>query len=178
MSNVITQKDLKDACKELHDRAETTRLAQDLITGTIDSHIYNIYCYQLYLIADAIEQKIDIGKNLARRNSLVQDIALSPASRVDAVPATTAYVQYLTNLNVDKIKGHIYAHYLGWLYGGQMIAKKLSLPKNHLTFENVKECVDHVRDNILVDLTVDDAEEAKIAFTFIILMYNELYELY
>ena len=178
MSNVITQKDLKDACNELHDLAEKTQLAKDLVAGSIDLHLYKLYCYQLYLIVDAIENKVNVGEKIKRKESLLQDVGSSIDGELAIMPATKAYVVYLKNLDVSKLKGHIYAHYLAWLYGGQFISKKLSLPKQHLIFDNVKECIDYIRSSILVDLTTDDAEEAKIAFTFTILMYNELYELY
>jgi len=178
----ITQKDLRDACTELHTHAEKTRLAQELIAGTIDPMVYKNYCYQLYLIADVIESRIQMPNDLYRRHSLVMDIAECPSGPVTACPATIEYAKYLSNhYNPQlhgRLKGHIYAHYLGWLYGGQMIAKRLDLPKNHLRFNDVKACVDHVRSVQLTMIFDRDAEEAKKAFAYIIRIYQELYELH
>jgi hypothetical protein len=178
----ITQKDLRDACTELHTHAEKTRLAQELIAGTIDPMVYKNYCYQLYLIADVIESRIQMPNDLYRRHSLVMDIAECPSGPVTACPATIEYAKYLSNhYNPQlhgQLKGHIYAHYLGWLYGGQMIAKRLDLPKNHLRFNDVKACVDHVRSVQLTMIFDRDAEEAKKAFAYIIRIYQELYELH
>ena len=177
-----SQQDLRLAVKDLHDQAETTKLAQDLISGTIDPIVYKNYCFQLYMIADAIEAKIAIKEDLCRRYSLVQDIAESPSGTLTACPSTVKYVEYLSkqfNPGLHgQFKGHIYTHYLGWLYGGQMIAKSLNLPKNHLKFNNVKENVNYIRNVILVYLSQRDLDEAKLAFEYTINIYKELYELY
>lgn len=177
----ITQQDLRQACAELHKQAETTQVAQELISGTMDPLVYKNYCYQLYLIADAIERKMDLPAGLQRRNLLVQDIAECPTGPVRACPSTIEYVGYLSRMFNPRLhgqmKGHIYTHYLGWLYGGQMIAKKLVLPKNHLRFENPKDCVDYVRTVILGLIFDRDAEEAKKAFEYSIRIYQELHEL-
>ena len=176
----ITQKDLRDACAELHKEAEKTQLAQELIAGTIDPAIYTNYCYQLYLIADLIESQIVMTDDLYRRHLLVKDIALGPSADVKACPSTEKYLSHLSRCYNPQVngqyKGHIYTHYLGWLYGGQMISKRLNLPKHHLHFNNVRECVDHVRDRLLGLVFDRDAEEAKLAFSYTIKIYNELYE--
>ena len=176
----ITQKELREACNELHTIAEKTRLAQELISGSIDPLIYKNYCFQLYLIADAIERKINLDTALARRVELVKDVAECPPGSVSVCAATIEYVGYLDQMYSPSLtgwfKGHIYAHYLGWLYGGQMISKNLSLPKHHLRFDNVKGCVDLVRNEILDQLHEHDANEAKVAFSYIIKIYDELYK--
>jgi heme oxygenase len=179
--NSITQKDLREACADLHDVAEKTRLAQELISGNISPLIYKNYCYQLWLIADVIESRINFIADLQRRHKLVMDIAECPEGPVVACNATLEYVKHLSaHYNPQlhgQLKGHIYANYLGWLYGGQMIAKRLSLPKHHLEFNNVKACVDYVR-NVHLGLVFDrDAKEAQLAFEYIIKIYDELYEL-
>lgn len=179
----ITQQDLKASCADLHKQAEQTRLAQDLILGNVDPLIYKNYCFQLYLIADMIESQIPMIDDLYRRHLLVQDIAKCPGMEVKACPSTKEYLSYLSRQfdpqKNGQFKGHIYTHYLGWLYGGQMIAKKLTfLPKDHLRFQNPKECVDFVRSKILVDLSEKDAEEARSAFRYSIKIYQELYELH
>jgi heme oxygenase len=177
----ITQQDLRQACADLHKQAETTRIAQELISGSMDPMVYKNYCYQLYLIADAVERKLSLMPELQRRHLLVQDIAECPTGPVHACPSTLEYVKYLSNMFNPQLhgqmKGHVYTHYLGWLYGGQMIAKNLTLPKKHLAFENPKACVDHVRNNILGLIFDRDAEEAKKAFEYSIRIYQELYEL-
>ena len=178
----ITQQQLRESCRELHDVAEKTRLAQELINGSIDPFIYKNYCYQLWFIADAVEARITMPTDLQRRHKLIMDIAECPSGPITACPSTIEYARYLSSHYQPQLhgqlKGHVYANYLGWLYGGQMIAKVLNLPKHHLRFENVKTCVDHLR-NVQLNMIFDrDAEEAKKAFEYIIRIYGELYELH
>jgi heme oxygenase len=174
--NNIDQKQLRAAVHLLHEQAEHTNIAQGLINGSIDPVKYKNLCFQLYLIADFIESKVQLPSTLQRRTAFVKDVAECPPAKVTAAFSTINYLNYLAGLGTD-LKGHLYAHYLGWLYGGQMIAKKLDLPKHHLAFENVKESVDYMRNSLLTNLTSDDAEEAKRAFEFIIAIYKEVDEL-
>lgn len=172
----ITQQELRSLCQEQHSLAEHTIIAQGMVDGTINSVTYKNLCYQLYLIADVIESRYSFAQHpdLYRKNKFVEDLAESSAGPVKICDSTQKYVTYLNNVDVEKLKGHIYAHYLGWLYGGQMIAKKLRFPSNHLRFNNVKNTVDYVRQNILNDLSTEDGEEAVVAFKNIIAIYEEL----
>jgi heme oxygenase len=179
----ITQQELRLIVQDLHSEAETTQLAQDLIAGTIDAAIYKNMCYQMWLITDAIEYQVqNLDQQLTRRHQFIQDIVECPNSQVRTCPATHQYVHYINNLyypwTSGQLKGAMYTFYLGWLYGGQMIAKKLTLPKHHLEFTNVKWCVDYMRNQILVNLTDRDGDEARRAFETTIKIYRELYELH
>lgn len=178
----ITHHELRQAVDSLHREAETTALARDLVSGQIDPAIYKNYCYQFYLITDAIEHCVDLDPRIQRRYTFVKDIAETSAGKVFHCPATDAYVNHIRSTSSSVIKGqlngHIYTHYLGWLYGGQMIAKNLELPKHHLAFDHVRECVDLIRQQILGLIFDRDADEAKIAFEYTIRIYREIYELH
>jgi heme oxygenase len=179
----ITQQELRSIIQDLHSEAETTQLSQDLISGTIDAQIYKNMCYQMYLITDAIEHKIEkIDSRIFRRHQFVQDIIECPGGSVKICNSTREYIEYINNMVLpdmtERLKGAIYVFYMGWLYGGQMIAKKLTLPVNHLQFDNVKSCIDYIRTVILKDLTDQDAIEARRAFAAVIAIYRELYELH
>jgi len=179
---MITQQELRTAVKDLHDMAEKTKLAGDLMSGKIDPLVYKNYCYQLYLIADVIESNVRLPVGLRRKLLLIDDMVDLPSGAVQACPSTIEYVDYLSRQYKPELhgqyKGHIYTHYLGWLYGGQMIAKNISLPTHHLKFDNVKACVDYVRDKVLVYLTDYDKTEARKAFEYTLKIYQELYELH
>lgn len=178
----ITHQDLRQAVDALHKEAETTQLAQDLISGNMDPSIYRTYCYQFYLITDAIEKCVDLDPRIRRRHAFVRDMAECQAGPVNACSSTETYVRHIhgTSSSVihGQLNGHIYTHYLGWLYGGQMIAKNLRLPKHHLAFDHVRECVDILRQQVLGMIFDRDAEEAKIAFGHTIKIYREIYELH
>lgn len=170
---IIDQKTLRQSVHDLHEQAEKTNLAQSLISGTITAYTYKNMCWQFFLITDYIEKITTLPPFLERRIAFAQDVAECTGEGIILCESTKEYIKYLEN-NHEKLKGHLYSLYLGWLYGGQLIAKKLSLPSNHLKFENVKLCVDHVRSTILANLTEDDVFEAQKSFEFIIKIYNEL----
>ena len=176
----ITQQELRSLCQEQHTLAEHTIVAQGLIDGTINPQTYKNLCYQLYFITDAIESRgitqfeFSQQRDLYRKDKFVQDLAECPSGPVVLCNSTKTYLEYLQSLSALLLKGHIYVHYMGLLYGGQLIAKKLNLPTNHLKFENVKSTVDYVRQNILNDLSSEDGAEAVTAFKNIIAIYEEL----
>ena len=84
------------------------------------------------------------------------------------------YVQYLSGLSANDRWAHVYVHYLGNMYGGQMIGKQLPGPHAHLSFEDLKGCIAYVRAN-LADISHD---EANTAFDWTMRIYDELYQLF
>lgn len=175
---LYTQADLKQHCQDLHTRAENTQLSQDLIAGTIHPNIYKTLLWQLFLITDVIETRYQFSdSSICRKIPILQDIALLPPSSLFTCKATEEYTKHLTNIDYHAFKGHIYTHYLGWLYGGQMIAKKLNLPTGHLIFDNVKEKIGYIRGRVLININNEDLLEAQLAFRSMIDIYKELYEL-
>lgn len=173
-----TQVELRNACQELHTLAEQTQLSQELISGKIDPNIYKTLLWQLFQITDVIETRYQFSdKSLQRKFKIIEDIALLPPSALFTCKTTEIYTKHLWDLNYHAFKGHIYCLYLGWMYGGQMVAKRLSLPTHHLVFDNVKTKIEYVRGNILYNLTQEDLHEAKLAFQYTIDIYKELYEL-
>jgi heme oxygenase len=174
-----TQSDLKQQTQNLHASAEQTQLSQDLISGTIDPNIYKTLLWQLYLITDAIETRYyfqDTG--LCRKHLILHDIALLPPSSLFTCKATDRYLEHLWPLSYHSFKGHIYTHYLGWLYGGQIIAKRSKMPSQHLHFNDVKSKIQYIRNSILANISQEDINEAQLAFRYTIDIYKELYELH
>lgn len=170
----ITQQQLRQLCQASHDAAETTSLAQALISGSVTEQAYKQLCFQQYIIADAIEARYDLGlADLVRRHALVLDM-VDCAGPVSLLPSTKAYLDAISSMHRHQLRGHVYVHYMGWLYGGQMIAKKLSLPVNHLRFQDAKACITHMREHVLVDITTDDALDAASAFRHVMAIYQEI----
>tara|TARA_R110000868_G_scaffold9620_6_gene47635 strand:- start:59536 stop:60057 length:522 start_codon:yes stop_codon:yes gene_type:complete len=173
---MVSQTELREQCQDLHTQAEETKLAQALIKGSVPAKVYKQLLWQLYLIADVIERKCRFDTtDLDRRQKLVFDIAQMGQGEVSMLASTSAYCAELNNLTLDQLRGHIYVHYLGWLYGGQMLRKNLKFPVTHLEFQDVKACVDYIRSRVLVDLTDADSLAAQRAFQSIMEIYNELY---
>ena len=110
---------------------------------------------------------------------VINDAAcLLPPSSLYTCNVTKHYTDHLWLLDYHSFKGHIYTHYLGWLYGGQIIAKRNKLPSQHLHFDDVKSKIQYIRNNILVNISRDDIKEARLAFQYTIDIYKELYELH
>lgn len=173
---MVSQQELREQCKDLHDQAEQTRLAQALIKGNVPAKVYKQMLWQLYQIADTIERKWSFEvSDLDRRRQLALDIAHCGLGEVSTLASTSAYCAELNNLTPDQLRGHIYVHYMGWLYGGQLLKKASKHPVNHLEFQDPKACVDYIRTRILVDLTDADSLAAQRAFQTIMEIYNELY---
>lgn len=173
---MVSQKELREQCQDLHDQAEQTKLAQALIKGNVPAKVYKQMLWQLYQIADVIERKWRFEvTDLDRRQKLALDIAMCGQGDVGTLASTSAYCAELNNLTLDQLRGHIYVHYMGWLYGGQLLRKNLKMPVNHLEFQDVKACVDYIRGRVLVDLTDADSLAAQRAFQSIMEIYNELY---
>lgn len=174
-----TQVDLKEYCQILHTEAEQTQLSQDLVSGDIDPFIYKTMLWQLFLVTDVIESRYSFADNtIHRKYKILEDIALLQPSRLITCKSTELYINHLRTLDYHLLKGHIYCLYLGWLYGGQMIAKRLIHPANHLIFDNVKEKINYIRGHVLSYITRSDLSEAEIAFRYAIDMYKEVYELH
>ena len=174
-----TQADLKEQVQDLHKLAEQTQLSIDLVSGSIDPNIYKTLLWQFYQITDVIETRYYFkDRSICRRNLILHDIALLPPSSLFTCKTTEQYTSHLWQLDYHSFKGHIYTHYLGWLYGGQIIAKHSKLPAQHLQFDNVKSKIQYIRDNILVNILQEDIQEARLAFQNTIDIYKELYELH
>ena len=177
----ITQQELRATVQDLHTQAEKTKLSQDLIHGNINAQIYKNMCYQMWLITDAIEGHLKrLDPRITRRHQFVQDIAECPAGPVSVCPSTQDYVTYINEMyfpfSSGQLRGVLYTFYMGWMYGGQIVAKRLSVPTHHMQFTNVKWCIEHMRTKELLYLTHKDAEEACKAFEYVIKIYDELYE--
>jgi heme oxygenase len=173
---MVSQQELREQCQDLHKQAEETKLAQALVKGSVPARVYKQMIWQLYQIADVIERKWRFEvSDLDRRQKLALDVAQCAQGDVSTLASTSAYCAELNNLTPDQLRGHVYVHYMGWLYGGQMLKKNLKFPINHLEFQDVKSCVDYIRSRVLVDLTDADSLAAQRAFQSIMEIYNELY---
>ena len=51
------------------------------------------------------------------------------------------------------------------------------MPSQHLKFDDTKALIQYIRNNVLVNITQEDVNEARLAFQYTIDIYKELYEL-
>jgi heme oxygenase len=131
--------------------------------------------YNLHPIYTELERTGLITKPEVMRAKLVQaDLDALGGTKHGLTLSTVYYTRYLEMLDDDARWAHIYVHYLGNMYGGQMIGRRLPGQHTHLLFDDLKGCIAYVRDN----LTNVTAQEANVAFEWTIRIYDELHNLF
>lgn len=167
--------ELREAVRESHKRAEETALSKLMITGGMSNKLYAAFIKNMLEVYAELERTDTIKKIEVLRSSLIlQDIDNFEVKHTEIAPEVKNYVNYLSALSEKDRWAHIYVHYLGNMYGGQMIGKALPGPHAHLKFENLKECIAYVRGNI-TDISHD---EANTAFEWTMRIYDELHRLF
>jgi heme oxygenase len=167
--------DLREAVRENHRAAEKTRWSQMMISGDMRIEQYAAMLYNMIPIYQELERDDLITKPQVLRHRLVQkDLDDIGGSKHGLALSTLYYVQHLQTLDQRDRWAHIYVHYLGNMYGGQMIGRRLPGPHNHLLFDDLKDCIEYVRSN----LTDVRPEAANNAFIWTIKIYDELYSLF
>jgi len=167
--------DLREAVKDNHQAAEKTRWSQMMISGDMRIEQYAAMLYNLLPIYTELERTGLIAKPEVFRARLVQaDLDSLGGTTHGLTLSTVYYTRYLETLDDSTRWAHIYVHYLGNMYGGQMIGRRLPGPHSHLLFDDLKGCISYVRDN----LAGVSAAEANCAFEWTIRVYDELYNLF
>jgi len=163
---------LREAVSDVHEAAEQTPLAQAMANGTMTEVQYHHYLFNMMLIYDAMERKLHfMPDDVKRVERYKSDLAALGRGAGTPVHATNRYVEYISRLTIPQTWAHVYTHYLGNMYGGQMLGKHMAWQHTHLQFDNIKQCISYVRAN-LDDV---DHEEAKSAFAWTIEVYDELH---
>lgn len=163
---------LKEAVNDVHRAAERTELAQAMIRGTLDPELYYQFLYNMREIYFAIEQRLpDLPANIKRVDWYDRDILEMNREHGQIVPAVAHYVRYISDLDIKDVWAHTYVHYLGNMYGGQMLKKRMPGPSSHLDFDNVQDSIAYIRSQI-ADIR---HQEAIVSFDWTIKIYDELY---
>jgi heme oxygenase len=167
--------ELREAVKTNHDLAEKTALSQLMISGMMREQTYAAMLENMIAIYAELESDGMISKHeVLRYQKASDDLARMGGSRWPIADSVSAYVGYLRGLDAQGRWAHVYVHYLGNMYGGQMIGRKLPGPHDHLMFDDLKSCIAYVRENI-ADISHD---EANTAFRWTIRIYDELHQLF
>ena len=168
--------DLREAVRENHQAAEKTRWSQLMISGDLTSEQYAAMLYNMLPIYTELERTGLITKPEVLRVQLLHDdlASVEIGSQRSLTLSVINYTHYLETLSDRDRWAHIYVHYLGNMYGGQMIGKQLPGQHTHLLFDDLKGCIAYVREN-LQDVSTDEANQA---FIWTMKVYDELYNLF
>ena len=173
---------LRDITKDLHTDAERTLFAKKLVTGSLTTEEYANYLWQMVLVYNGIETAANsqgMLKNLPdieRTHKIYQDCIelVGPNHQLKWLPVTVDYYQYLLALNYSDrkhlIKAHMYCRHMGDLFGGQMIAKKVSGQGRFYQFKDPEALKAALR----AELTDDLGDEARVAFEWAIKLMKAL----
>jgi len=167
--------DLREAVRDNHQAAEKTRWSQMMISGDMRIEQYAAMLYNMQPIYTELERTGLITKPEVLRARLVQqDLDALGGTQHGLTLSTVYYTRYLETLDDRARWAHIYVHYLGNMYGGQMIGRRLPGPHTHLIFDDLRGCIAYVREN----LTDVSQQEANTAFIWTMKVYDELYNLF
>jgi len=167
--------DLREAVKDIHHAAERTKWSQMMISGDMRLEQYAAMLYNMHPIYTELERTGLITKPQVLRADRVQaDLDSVGGTNHGLCLSTVYYVRHLETLDDRDRWAHIYVHYLGNMYGGQMIGRRLPGQHSHLLFEDLDGCIAYVRSN-LQDVRTDTAVSA---FEWTIKVYDELHNLF
>ncbi len=170
---------LKELTYEVHQHAERTEFARNLLKG-LSPEEYHRYLYNQYMIysilEDAAKHVLPELKEIYRAERIYADIrelereyAIGTTPSL-LMPVVREYEKHIINLNREGILAHIYVRHFGDMYGGQMIKKRNPGSGTMYDFDNVEELKTKVRSMLSDDM----AEEANRCFEFAIQLFTEL----
>lgn len=163
---------LREAVEVNHRAAEQTHLAQAMIHGTLTEELYHQFIFNMAEVYAAIEKRLPfLPATVSRNKAYADDIAALNRGAGTILQSTAQYTQYIASLPIPAVWAHVYVHYLGNMYGGQMIKKSMPWQATHLEFTDLKKCIEYVRTNI-ADISHAEANQS---FEWTIKIYDELY---
>jgi len=173
---------LRDYIKPIHDRAEHHPLAQSMVNGTISAAAYADLLANLLLAYGDVESKArrvgwikQLG-GISRFSRMLEDLVeLTSEHNLE----TTIYHDFIAEY-CDRVwhqskaatLAHIYVHYMGDMFGGQMLKDKLPGKCRRYEFDGRKDLIAKIRDNLKHDEA--EMQEAVAAFNFVIGLYDHI----
>ena len=161
---------LRESTSELHKVAEQSEFNKRMVNGELNKLEYLSYLNQQYYIFKKLEEHNLPHDSLKRLELIKDDINELGGFIVSKLPSTEKYIEYLSNLEKEKIVCHVYLNYLAIVYGGQLIKTKIHGEGKMYNFENKEECILSIR-KIQSDEWSDEVNKG---FKFLIEIFYEL----
>jgi hypothetical protein len=143
-----------------------------MIAGELTQSEWAQHLFNLLELHQAIESRGIISlPELERVTSIQQDLESITDRPLPLIqPATWEYVEHLRELPEDLLWSHVYTHYLGMVFGGQMIKRAIKWPCTLLDFQDRQACIAWLRERT----AAADPAEAVSSFKRTIDIYNQL----
>lgn len=165
-------KTLKDYTQHKHNEIENNSLSKLIFAGEITKEQWDMYVRQKCFVYTLIEQLYPMPTDLQMRSRLENDVA-----HYDSVllSNTSTYLDHLASIDQALLPAHIYVHYMGELFGGQILKRMIPHENTtHMNFDNKKECVAFIRD--IIDNRHEELTcEANKAFDFMMSIQHDVF---
>ena len=173
---------LKEFIKPIHDRAEHHPMAQSMVNWTISAAAYADLLANLLLAYGDVESKarrvgwVEQLDGITRFSAMLEDLAeLTSEHNLE----TTIYHDFIAEY-CDRVwrqskaatLAHIYVHHMGDMFGGQMLKGKLPGKCRRYEFDDRKDLIAKIRENLSHDKA--EMQEAIAAFDFVIGIYDRV----
>jgi heme oxygenase (biliverdin-producing, ferredoxin) len=133
---------LKERTKGLHAAVENTTLMKDVLEGNVTKEEYSAYVAALHVIYRDLEEQLEVWshvpclqsfvtenfKVLFRKTALSKDLLSLGAESLIPVEGAVNYgnrLKEIARTRPHALIAHIYVRYLGDLFGGRMIKKRI-----------------------------------------------------
>jgi heme oxygenase len=169
---------LRESIQSKHSAAEAHTFTGLLLSGSMSRGEYASYLANQLHCYRALESALGAAgllvgiEGVVRSSAIAQDLAeVLPAGVEPTIhEPSKLYAERVRGLTPHQLTAHLYVRHMGDMYGGQMIKSKVPSRGLMYEFESRSALVAGVRAKLSDDL----AEEANIAFDFILSLFDEL----
>lgn len=163
---------LKEHTREYHDLIENAPLSKLIMSGAINKKQWDMLVRQKAYVYRAIEDRISLPKYAQLAIKVELDLHTEYTTLLES---THEYLRHLRKVPEEQIWAHVYVHYLGEMFGGQIMAKKIPYEnKQHMKIEHRMDAIAYIRGQIEgKDALLKD--EAISAFKLMLDIHNEIF---
>ena len=174
---------LKQLTQRHHDMAEQSKFAGMLLSGEISAVAYQYYLRSQYEMYKVLEERVHLEQDL--RGVFRADRILADLTELEEnfnlpwidenLRTVDRYIDHILSLeDNDDLMAHVYVRHFGDMHGGQIIKKKVPGSGTMYEFENRRELISGLREE-LHDNMVDEAIKC---FEFATELFQELDDMF
>jgi len=164
---------LKEYTRAKHDQIENAPLSKLIMNKAINKTQWDMLVTQKAVVYAAIESRILMPDWVLLADSVFKD---APKQQTILI-STHRYIEHLAKLSNKLVAAHVYVHYMGEMFGGQVLKKRI--PHNnttHMDIDSKTEAVAWIRE-LIHDRHEELKDEANLAFDLMMDIHNEIFSL-